>query len=334
MPSYVNRLEVEALYGSFDLYQNFASGINVIYGHNGFFKTTILHILANILNGDYDRFVFLDFDRIQVELDDNRIIEIIRSKVQDPSIDYQVVVDDGRSVTYFSAQEVEAQEPSFETPSLIIPEASRMPPFAPPNLPVIYYPAFRTVIETWKSIHEKSSECSIELMTDIMRRIFSPFVPRVNYPSLHQIESELTIDSDDPIRNAASRDFEKIVNGFLEGKQLSINPRGLPDRLPAVDLIHESGQRSRLAALSSGEQQIVTMLYGASKSNPYKVFLVDEPEISLHVTWQRILLDQLRKLSQSQQIIACTHSPVIGTKHPFIKIDLVSYGSDGEELAW
>ena len=320
MPSYVNRLEIEGLYGSYDLHQDFNSGITVIYGHNGAFKTTILHILANILNGDYDRFVFLDFSRIQVEFDDGSIVEITRGKVQDPLIDYQVIADDGKSIVYFSNREIESQEPSFEPLERIPNNVLKLAPFATPRLPVIYYPAFRMVIEIWKSAYMKSIECSVELVTVMMRHMFLPFVPRVNYPSLRQIENELIIDSDDPRENIANRAFEKIVNGFLEGKQLSINPQ--------VDLIYKSGQRSGLAALSSGEQQIITMLYAALKSSSYKVFLVDEPEISLHVSWQRRILDGLLELSQSQQIIACTHSPVIGANYPYIKINPVFYGSD------
>ena len=41
------------------------------------------------------------------------------------------------------------------------------------------------------------------------------------------------------------------------------------------------------------------------------VLLLDEPELSLHITWQEKLLDALRKLNPACQIIMTTHSPSI-----------------------
>ena len=71
-----------------------------------------------------------------------------------------------------------------------------------------------------------------------------------------------------------------------------------------------------LRALSSGERQIVTMLYSASRS-PFKSgpLLIDEPELSLHVDWQRIILGEIENQHQGRQIIACTHSPEVGADH-------------------
>jgi predicted ATP-dependent endonuclease of OLD family len=45
------------------------------------------------------------------------------------------------------------------------------------------------------------------------------------------------------------------------------------------------------------------------------VFLIDEPELSLHIDWQRIVLRELQNQSSGRQIIACTHSPEVGADH-------------------
>lgn len=46
------------------------------------------------------------------------------------------------------------------------------------------------------------------------------------------------------------------------------------------------------------------------------MFLIDEPELSLHIDWQRIILTNLEQQAANRQIIACTHSPEVGADHP------------------
>jgi len=67
--NWVRSVEVTSVYGRFDLKAEFQPGVNILYGKNGTGKTTLLHILANILNEEYARFAFLLFDSIIVELE-------------------------------------------------------------------------------------------------------------------------------------------------------------------------------------------------------------------------------------------------------------------------
>jgi predicted ATP-dependent endonuclease of OLD family len=41
------------------------------------------------------------------------------------------------------------------------------------------------------------------------------------------------------------------------------------------------------------------------------IFIADEPELSLHVSWQAELLKALRDLNRNAQLIVATHSPEI-----------------------
>lgn len=66
--------------------------------------------------------------------------------------------------------------------------------------------------------------------------------------------------------------------------------------------------------LSSGEQQVLSLLIKcvASASNGC-LMLVDEPEISLHVSWQRLLPLAFRQIAEhfDSNIVVATHSPVV-----------------------
>lgn len=114
-----------------------------------------------------------------------------------------------------------------------------------------------------------------------------------------------------------SRDFEASVNKFLEKKTFTIGSRaGTARARSAVSVVGEGGHAYGITALSSGERQILTMLYSASRTKFLSgIFLIDEPELSLHIDWQRIVLRELQRQAPDSQIIACTHSPEVGADH-------------------
>lgn len=64
--------------------------------------------------------------------------------------------------------------------------------------------------------------------------------------------------------------------------------------------------------LSSGEKQILLILLKTLLQDRKEYILsMDEPEISLHIDWQRSLIKHIRKINPNCQIIIITHSPTI-----------------------
>lgn len=69
--------------------------------------------------------------------------------------------------------------------------------------------------------------------------------------------------------------------------------------------------------LSSGEKQIIIMiahLIFEEDQKPSGVFILDEPELSLHIAWQEIFVDAIMEASPKTQFILATHSPSIISK--------------------
>lgn len=98
------------------------------------------------------------------------------------------------------------------------------------------------------------------------------------------------------------------LNSKFKNKNIQLNKeRGLIARGPNdFDL--------SLSDLSSGEQHEIVLLYELLfKVAPNTLVLIDEPELSLHMTWQKSFLPEL--LSISREIgfssILATHSPFI-----------------------
>lgn len=66
--------------------------------------------------------------------------------------------------------------------------------------------------------------------------------------------------------------------------------------------------------LSAGEKQMLSFLcYNTFSKN--KVIFIDEPELSLHPDWQRLLIPTLLKQGNNNQFFIATHSPFIYTKY-------------------
>lgn len=100
--------------------------------------------------------------------------------------------------------------------------------------------------------------------------------------------------------------FEEIINSLFSGKELHFDARNAPK-------VHlGNGDEVDIGVLSSGEKQLFILLGEAvlQEERPV-VFISDEPELSLHVSWQNSLFKNVRALNGSCQIISATHSPDI-----------------------
>ena len=64
--------------------------------------------------------------------------------------------------------------------------------------------------------------------------------------------------------------------------------------------------------LSSGEKQMLAILLtGLVEDNQPYVLFMDEPEVSLHIEWQKRMIDLCLELNPNVQIILTTHSPAV-----------------------
>lgn len=105
--------------------------------------------------------------------------------------------------------------------------------------------------------------------------------------------------------------FVNVSNSYLmmssDEKLLSFEPR----TLKVVVKNSWSDSTVPLDALSSGEKQIVSLMGKLYLYGGKKIVLVDEPELSLSLDWQRKVLPDVLKSGSVIQLVAITHSPFI-----------------------
>lgn len=107
--------------------------------------------------------------------------------------------------------------------------------------------------------------------------------------------------------------LEQIVASFFKeaGKKLRISDDG------EIKIFLPNGFETTIFDLSSGEKQILIMITHLIFYEDVKesgVFIIDEPELSLHLAWQEIFVDAVIAASPKTQFIMATHSPSIIAK--------------------
>ncbi|OQX20266.1 MAG: ATPase, partial [Candidatus Altiarchaeales archaeon A3] len=105
----------------------------------------------------------------------------------------------------------------------------------------------------------------------------------------------------------------ELFTGILNERRFTFK-RIQVDREKGFYFMTSREKELELNQLSSGEQHEVVLLYELIfNAKPNILVLIDEPEISLHITWQKEFLKDLLRIIKIQniQVLIATHSPSI-----------------------
>lgn len=108
-----------------------------------------------------------------------------------------------------------------------------------------------------------------------------------------------------------TNEYLRTINGFMRdsGKTILFNDIG-----ELRFKFNDEGDDKSINSFASGEIQLVvilTHLYFNPEVAEANIFIIDEPELSLHVQWQEKFVDGIVGASRATQFILATHSPSI-----------------------
>lgn len=152
------------------------------------------------------------------------------------------------------------------------------------------------LIEKFDSKTIKSTIIQTKTTTQLknLRTIIAPYIESINAKlnALERIKDTLY-------------SFVDSINSYFSNKEISFHINtGFTLRLKGGDPIDFS-------MLSSGEKQLLLLFINTiTSAEVATIFIIDEPEISLNIKWQRNLIDTLLKFSKEKNIqyILSTHS--------------------------
>lgn len=113
--------------------------------------------------------------------------------------------------------------------------------------------------------------------------------------------------------------YEKIVNEKLMFKRIRLSSS------EGIVVMTDENAKLALSELSSGEQEILVLFYKLIFESDVNLLMIDEPEISLHIAWQKELMENIRSvvaLKRDIRVIIATHSPQILSYNWDYQVDL------------
>ncbi|MGE1160049.1 AAA family ATPase [Pantoea agglomerans] len=162
----------------------------------------------------------------------------------------------------------------------------------------------------FKSIISKKNELAYSLATDILATY------------IESLESRL--DAVTPIYNMLDK-FVSIINGLLRDKVISFKLG------TGFYIVNMNGDLLLANQLSSGEQQLILLFcYVIVARDQPSIFMIDEPEISLNIKWQRKLVQTLLDMTDGEnvQFIFASHSMELLAQHRDKVVIMTSKGDE------
>ena len=304
----IKEFEIRNLYGKYTIKSQLDEKVNIIVGNNGTYKTTLLRILNSISS-----FVlpmdFFNLDSVEIKENNNLSVKYndydstvseLGEKAKDNNLlkqMYEKVLSDTHTISQKN------------------------------NLTVNYHilTAFQDGKEIEDEVYSKQAKVNIISTFDIKgdgndkeKSFLDSNLEKLQSEYgyyLSELMKELTdhISTSSSITkveldkiNERKNDFIRLVNeAFAEtGKKLN------PDS--AKLKFEKDGKIIEAKDLSSGEKQLLIILLTVllERGQEY-VLMLDEPEISMHISWQYKLIDMILELNPNVQIILTTHSPMI-----------------------
>ena len=104
---------------------------------------------------------------------------------------------------------------------------------------------------------------------------------------------------------------ESRTNSFLHTiERLFSGQKKLRNTENELHIELSNGDKLPLSNLSSGEKQLIRILLSVMTAGPNTI-LIDEPELSMHIDWQREFVSTIQSLNEDCQLIIASHSPEV-----------------------
>lgn len=104
--------------------------------------------------------------------------------------------------------------------------------------------------------------------------------------------------------------FSQICNKYLKNKKIYYDE--IKVSLDIVKIGCEKEESIDFNLLSSGEKQIISIFARLILTEDKNIAVIfDEPEISISIAWQKMILEDIYNLDNCGFLIASTHSPFV-----------------------
>lgn len=341
----IKSLVVKGLWGRYDYDLQFNEDVNIFTGSNGTGKTTLLKMLWYAYSGNYDRLIGeVFFQELTVDFTNNFKVIIKTKGERSNRKQYHFELFEGSGKKFVDEKGVfigsRLIPDDHGHSSVYFLEDEGMIPGSNSN----FFPTFRRLeggfsldenLELDNALMEFTNKLSTrghrfiassnssdiraiinEISSDIRVRIDAINNRFVNYITKEANKSFPAFETD--LKNALEQkskveeklkepidNLSKYVDRFFWEKSIKISENlWLGQHETKIDIEN----------LSAGEKNLLSFLVYATNLKEGVMF-IDEPELNLHLDWQRELVDTLRDIAPNVQLFMASHSPGIYTNY-------------------
>lgn len=348
-------IAIKKLFGLFDYHIKFdtVENITILTGPNGYGKTTILNIIYHFFNRNSEYFQKLNFASITFYFQNQKTVELKKGEhnVFDDILQTKVYLIKEQRLIKPVLENIETDDKSGKNKKTFLNTIELYAEELKKLIEEKQLEAYQIAQKLDSSFPKRLIEAKIVVDEPIFKKRFAELKDKQSKLQQFGIATSAQEIPDYNVESAKvlsvylndSEEKLKIYDDLLAKIELFVNIINQKDfAFKSIKISSDKGfsfyqnkqqQELSLTDLSSGEQQEVVLLYELLfKTTPNTLILIDEPEISLHVLWQKAFIDDLQKIAAIKKInfLVSTHSPQIINNHWDLTRDLYDLSKTDE----
>ena len=346
---------IKKLFGLFDYHIKFdtVDNITILTGPNGYGKTTILNIIYHFFNQNSEYFQKLNFASITFYFQNQKTVELKKGEhnVFNEILQTKVYLIKEQRLIKPVLENIETDDKSGKDKKTFLNTIELYAEELKKLIEEKQLEAYQIAQKLDSSFPKRLIEAKTVVDEPIFKKRFAELKDKQSKLQQFGIATSAQEIPDYNVESAKvlsvylndSEEKVKIYDDLLAKIELFVNIINQKDfAFKSIKISSDKGfsfyqnkqqQELSLTDLSSGEQQEVVLLYELLfKTTPNTLILIDEPEISLHVLWQKAFIDDLQKIAAIKKInfLVSTHSPQIINNHWDLTRDLYDLSKTDE----
>ena len=348
-------ITIKKLFGLFDYHIKFdtVENITILTGPNGYGKTTILNIIYHFFNRNSAYFQKLNFASITFYFQNQKTVELKKGEhnVFNEILQTKVYLIKEQRLIKPVLENIETDDKSGKDKKTFLNTIELYAEELKKLIEEKQLEAYQIAQKLDSSFPKRLIEAKTVVDEPIFKKRFAELKDKQSKLQQFGIATSAQEIPDYNVESAKvlsvylndSEEKLKIYDDLLAKIELFVNIINQKDfAFKSIKISSDKGfsfyqnkqqQELSLTDLSSGEQQEVVLLYELLfKTTPNTLILIDEPEISLHVLWQKAFIDDLQKIAAIKKInfLVSTHSPQIINNHWDLTRDLYDLSKTDE----
>ena len=303
----INSIKIEKLYDKYNFYWKLNKDVNILAGDNGSYKTTILKIIASMCEpNSFDD--YLKVKSVIMEMTDDVIIkyrsfrdsllrlkkesendELLKELATKVSSDLKADEDKSLADLTLNASIIALRKANSKISTATFRDSRKY-----------------NLIATFDVPSKINKGSALDQQLEFLESNYAYYLSDLSKQLSEIIMKNGKVDMNDMQKIYAQNNlFIKIVNTAFKNTGKVVDTEKSKLQFKIGNNILADNKR-----LSSGEKQfLIIMLTVLLQRKEECILIMDEPEISMHLDWQRALLNNIKLLNPYCQIILATHSP-------------------------